>query len=300
MKIAVTGASGLVGKAFCSLVEKSGWKVTRFTRDKELGSKDGYGYWSPDSSEIELSKLEGLDAVVHLAGESIVALRWNEEKKRKIRDSRVSGTKLISSSLAQLAHKPKSFLCASAIGFYGDTGIVMATEGSPKGEGFLSDVAADWESASADAMRAGIRVVNTRIGIVLSTEGGALKTMLPPFKVGMGGALGKGDQYMSWITLDDLVRAMKFLLENDALSGPVNLVAPHPVINKEFTKTLASVLGKPAVANVPAIAVKTLLGEMAQELLLCSTRVACNRLVGSGFEFEHPQLEEALGSLLVN
>jgi hypothetical protein len=241
--------------------------------------------------------LQGVDAAVHLAGESI-AQRWTPERKAKILKSRARGTRLLSESFARLTQPPCVFLCASAIGYYGDRGEEVLTEDSPSGVGFLAEVCRGWEAACAAAVQKGIRVVNLRMGIVLSAAGGVLPRMLLPFRMGLGGRIGSGRQYMSWIALDELVGVIIHALTCDILAGPVNAVAPHPVTNLEFTRTLGRVLRRPTVLSVPAFAARLALGEMADSLLLASARVEPARLAASGYAFRYPELEGALRHLL--
>jgi uncharacterized protein (TIGR01777 family) len=253
--------------------------------------------WDPVAGTIAAAQFSDVDAVVHLAGES-VARRWTTAVKKEIRDSRVRGTTLLCQTLAGLASRPSVLVSASAIGYYGDRGGERLDESSPRGRGFLAEVCQEWEHATTAARDADIRVVNLRIGVVLSRNGGALKSMLTPFRLGIGGVLGSGRQYFSWITLEDLVRAIQFALSASALSGPVNAVAPQPVTNREFTKTLGRVLGRPTIFPMPAFAARLAFGEMADEMLLASARVEPNALDAAQFEFAHPQLEPALRHIL--
>lgn len=241
---------------------------------------------------------EGPDAVVHLAGENIARARWSERQKALIRDSRVKGTRLLCDLLARYSPPPKALVCASAVGYYGDRADEILKEESAPGSGFLADVCREWEAATQPAVERGIRVVNLRIGIVLSPMGGALAKMLTPFKLGVGGTIGSGRQYMSWIALDDVVGAIHFALTNESLHGPVNAVAPNPVTNREFTHTLGRVLSRPTLFPMPAFAARLVLGEMADALLLASARVEPAQLLASGFTFRHPDLEAALRALL--
>jgi uncharacterized protein (TIGR01777 family) len=233
-----------------------------------------------------------------LAGESVAAHRWSAKVKQEIRDSRVRGTTLLCETLACMAKKPTALVSASAIGYYGDRGDEPLDETSPRGSGFLAEVCEEWEAATKSARDANIRVVNLRIGVVLSPKGGALATMLTPFKLGVGGVIGSGRQYFSWITLDDLVRTIQFALNASALSGPVNAVAPNPVTNREFTKTLGRVIERPTIVPMPAFAAKLAFGEMADEMFLAGARVSPAALTAAQFQFEHPQLEPALRHLL--
>ena len=254
--------------------------------------------WNPAGGLAEPSRFDGVDAVVHLAGENIAAGRWTPARKAEIRQSRVEGTRILCESLARLAHPPKLLVSASAVGFYGDRGAQMLTEESGAGSGFLPDVCREWEAATEPASQADIRVVNLRFGMVLSPAGGALRKMLPPFKLGLGGRIGSGDQFMSWIAIDDAVGAIHHTLSAESLRGPVNAVAPTPVTNTEFTCTLARVLRRPALIPVPRFAARLAFGEMADALLLASARVVPVRLRESGYHFRFPELEGALRYLL--
>jgi uncharacterized protein (TIGR01777 family) len=292
MKIAVTGSTGLVGKKITAELKAAGHQVVKLVR--KVSNAENEFSWNPDTDKIDAKAFEGVDAVIHLAGESIASKRWSSEQKMKIKQSRVKGTKLIASTLAAMDNPPCVLVSASAIGFYGDRGAEMLTEESKTGEGFLASVCREWEDATRDAESKGVRVVHARLGVVLSKEGGALKMMLPPFLMGAGGPLGDGKQYMSWIDLDDAAKAFIYLATEGKASGAVNLVAPNPETNANFTKTLAKVIHRPAFFPVPTIGVKVLFGEMGEELLLSSNRVSANKLVNSGFKFTYPDLESAL------
>jgi uncharacterized protein (TIGR01777 family) len=295
-KILITGASGMIGSHLMRVLESSGHAVLSAVRREARNDREVR--WVPERGEIDRAKLQGIHGVVHLAGASIAGQRWSTAYKQEIRESRVKGTRLISETIAQLDPKPRVFACASAIGYYGDRGDAVLDESAAPGEGFLPEVCLAWENSCEAARAAGIRTVNMRTGVVLSTEGGALKSMLLPFKLGAGGKVGSGKQYFSWMALDDIVSAMKFVLESDSLSGPVNLVSPHVVTNYEFTKTLGKVLSRPTIFPMPAFAARLALGEMADELLLASTRVVPAKLVQAGFQFAYPQLEPALRHVL--
>jgi len=258
---------------------------------------EGEASWDAAAGLVDTSAIEGADAVVHLAGENIAGGRWTDEKKRKIRESRVRGTELIAKTVAGCENPPKVLATASAVGWYGNRYGEVMREYAAAGEGFLADVCKEWESA-ADLAKDRTRVVKMRIGVILSREGGALKRMLLPFKLGVGGKLGSGDQYMSWITLDDVVVAIVHCLERDVLKGPVNLTAPNPVTNQTFTKTLGKVLVRPTILPMPGFAARLAFGEMAQELLLQGQRVIPERLQQTGFRFQHPHLEGALRAVL--
>jgi uncharacterized protein (TIGR01777 family) len=252
--------------------------------------------WSVEDGfrEVDLARLEGLDAVVHLAGEGIAGLRWTDEKKKAIRDSRVLGTRNIVNTLAELRQKPRVFISGSAMGFYGDRGDDIVTETSSPGDTFLAEVSKEWETESRRAEDSGIRTVLLRTSIVLSKDGGALATMLTPFKLGVGGVVGSGKQWMSWVSLDDVVGIINFALENENLRGAVNVASPNPVTNEEFTKTLGEVLYRPTILPLPEFAVNLVFGEMGDALLIDSTRVQPKRLQDVGYEFKFPNLKDAL------
>jgi uncharacterized protein (TIGR01777 family) len=296
MKILIGGSHGLVGTALIKSLEAQGHEIFRLVRHAPTSKTEVE--WSPDRYSIALARIEGFDAVVNLAGESIAEGRWTDDKKRRIRESRVKGTKLLGDALANLTVPPKTFVCASAIGYYGNRGDELLTESSAAGDNFLAKVCAEWEEATALATEKGIRVVNARFGIILDTNGGALKKMLPPFRMGVGGRIGNGKQWMSWIALDDVIGGIQFALANDSTKVPINFVAPVPVTNFEFTKTLGKVLSRPTVLPIPAFAVKLLFGEMGEALLLGGQRVAPERLIAEGYEFRYPQLEKALAHIL--
>lgn len=288
--VLVTGASGLVGSELLPLLSTGGHEVRRLGR--------GPRGWDPEAGRLDPRLLEGLDGVVHLAGENIAAGRWNPDRKARIRQSRVRGTRLLCETLAGLKRPPETLVSASAIGFYGDRGDEEISEFSRPGRGYLAEVCEDWEKATEPARRSGIRVVNLRIGIVLSPKGGALSRMLLPFSLGLGGRLGHGRQHLSWISLPDLASAILRCLTDPRLAGPVNAVAPSPVTNQEFTRTLAGVLGRPAFFPVPGMLARLAFGEMADALLLGGAKVLPRRLSAVGFEFQHPTLETALRELL--
>jgi uncharacterized protein (TIGR01777 family) len=297
MKILVTGSTGLVGSALLPSLKSQGHEVFRLVRSEAKAGPTEI-YWNPKKGIEDASRLEGFDAVVHLAGENISDGRWTEEKKARIRDSRVEGTRRLSDALARLTQPPRALLCASAIGYYGDRGDEIMREEDEPGKGFLADVCREWEAATASAEQKGIRVVKLRFGVILSPKGGALSKMLAPFQFGVGGRLGSGRQYMSWITLDDVVGVINHALVNETVSGPINVVAPNPVTNLQFTKTMGRVLKRPTIFPVPAFAIRLAFGEMGDAALLASTRVEPARLKESGYTFKHPELESALRQLL--
>lgn len=296
MKIVVSGSSGLIGTALVSFLTSGGHQVTRLVRAKTDSGAAGVP-WDPATGAIDAGGLEGHDAAVHLAGENI-AERWTPAKKARIKESRAKGTRLLAETLARLSQPPKVLVSASAIGYYGDRGDAVLREDSSSGSGFLAEVAREWEAATGPAGQKGIRVVNLRIGVVLSAKGGALAKMLLPFKLGLGGKVGSGNQFWSWIAMDDLLGIIHHALTTDALKGPVNAVSPKPATNLEFTRTLGRVLGRPTVFPMPAFAARLAFGEMADSLLLASTRVEPAKLNASGYQFRYPELEGALRHVL--
>lgn len=298
MKVLVSGASGLVGSALIPFLTTGGHSVTRLVRKDRTSVEDGEVAWSPAAGTIDRAGLEGFDAVVHLAGENIASGRWTPERKRRIRDSRVNGTQVLCEALTQCAQPPQVFVGASAIGYYGDRGDEPLTEESGAGEGFLAEVCRDWEAAAAGLTDTGIRTALLRIGIVLSPAGGALKKMLLPFQLGLGGVISAGTQYMSCIALDDVVGAIQHAITNDEVSGPINAVCPEAVTNREYTRTLGRVLGRPTLFPVPAFAARLAFGEMADALLLASAQVEPRVLTRTGYAFRYPSLEDALRHVL--
>lgn len=297
MNILISGSTGMIGTALIEALKKQNHRVTRLVRSPRQSSEPTV-QWNPASGTLNAKDVEGFDAVVHLAGESIAASRWTEAQKARIRDSRVQGTALLSATLAKLAKPPKALVCASAIGYYGNRGDEILREDSQIGTGFLAEVCQQWEDAADPAKQKGIRVVHLRIGVVMSPKGGALAKMLLPFKMGAGGIVGNGKQYWSWVSLDDVIGAFLYALQNENLSGAVNAVAPRAVTNAEFTKTLGKVLSRPTIFPLPGFAARLVLGEMADDLLLSSARIEPARLLASGYQFKHPDLEGALRELL--
>ena len=295
MKILIAGASGLVGTALVSKLKTDGAEVTPLVRS---AAKPGEIEWHPDRGSINAPALEGFDAVINLAGDGIANGRWTEEKKRRIVDSRVNGTRLLSETMAGLSREPSAFINASAVGFYGSRGNELVDEESGPGEGFLANVCRQWESATAPAEQAGIRVVKLRLGVILTPDGGIMGSMLRPFKLGLGGKVGSGEQVISWVAMDDVVAAIGFILQNESLRGPINVVAPQPVTNEEFTRTLGSVLSRPTFMTMPAFAARLAFGQMADEMMLSSTRVAPKVLNGAGFQFQYQELGPAVQHLL--
>jgi uncharacterized protein (TIGR01777 family) len=291
MKVLIAGASGLVGSALIPALEAEGSEVTRLVR---TSAGAGEIEWHPNNDQIDAATLEGFDAIINLTGENIAGGRWTDEQKRKIRDSRVNGTHLLSEAMTKLKHRPKVFLCASATGIYGDRGDETLDEQSDSGGGFLAGVCREWEKATEPAVQAGVRTAQLRFGPILAREGGMLAKLLTPFKMGMGGKVGSGKQYISWVAIDDAVAAIKLALTDESIRGPLNVVSPNPVTNEVFTKTLGHVLNRPTALAMPAFAVRLAFGEMADEMLLTSQRVIPKKLNDAGYEFQQPELEGAL------
>lgn len=296
--ILISGSSGLIGTSLIRSFSSNRIQAVRLVRRKSEGPDEVL--WNPDAAEPveDLSRLEGMDAVIHLSGANLSAHRWTEAYKREIVESRVQTTRTLVNLLKRLAHPPRSLLCSSAVGIYGDRGDEVHTEMSAPGKGFLAKTCRAWEAEADGAAEAGIRVVYLRFGVVLARESGALKRMLPLFRLGLGGRLGSGQQWMSWIALSDVVRAISHIIQTDSLEGAVNLVAPIPVTNAEFTRALGGALHRPAIFPAPAFALRAALGEMADEALLASTRAVPERLAESGFHFDFPEINGALRSML--
>ena len=295
MKVAVTGSSGLIGTSLVSFLLEKNVTVSKILRENP---EDDDISWKPEDGDWNSAFTGGVDGIIHLAGENIASGKWTRKKKEKIRNSRIEGTNRLCEHILKLPTPPSVLVCASAIGYYGNRGVEFLNEGSSRGSGFLPDVCLGWEEAAESVSKAGIRVVNVRFGIVLSKDGGALAKMMTPFKMGMGGKIGSGTQFMSWVAMDDVTGAIYHTLTTDLLKGPVNVTAPNPVTNKEFTNTLGEVLKRPAVVPMPAFAAKLAFGEMANDLLLASTKVAPKMLSDSGYEFQYPELENALRHIL--
>lgn len=296
MKILISGASGFIGSALVSFLEAQQHQIMKLVRKKNDNYKNEI-FWDPTREEIDLSALEGFDAVIHLAGESIMGF-WTVAKKEKIRQSRVQGTNFLCKSLLKLKQAPLVFICASAVGYYGDRGDEILTEESQKGNDFLANVCNEWEEATYPLAKSGVRTINLRIGFVLSEKGGGLKAMLPAFKWGFGGKLGTGEQFMSWIALDDLIRIFDYVIHQERIAGPVNAVSPNPVKNQIWTKTLGHLLHRPTFLTIPTFIIKGIFGEMGQDVLLNSVRVVPRKLEKLQFEFKYPFLEQALEKAL--
>jgi len=292
MKILITGATGLIGNSLQKVLRGRGHELL-FASRKEPRN-DSWVQWDYDNVFSHPEKLEGVDVVIHLAGESISGLRWTDEKKRAIRDSRVLGTRNVVDTISSLKQRPGTLISASAIGFYGDRGDDEMTETSPPGKSFLAEVCREWEAEALRAEDSGVRTVILRTGIILSKDGGALGTMLTPFKLGLGGVIGSGKQWMSWVSLDDHLAVIDYAIENEKIRGAVNSVSPNPVTNEEFTFAMGEVLYRPTFIPVPEFAVHLAFGEMGDALLLDSTRVVPKRLADAGFEFKYPDLKKAL------
>lgn len=291
--VAITGASGLIGRNLTAFLTTGGHTVKRLVRNRPTPDSPNI-YWNPQTGEIDADKLDRVDTVIHLAGENIAGGRWSEKRKKVIYESRVEGTQRLCEALARMKNPPKTLLCASAIGFYGNRGDELLHEVSESGEGFLAQVVRDWEAATAPAEAAGIRVVHLRIGVVMAMQGGAIAKMLLPFLFGAGGRLGNGQQYLSWISLEDTVGAFYHAMFTESLSGAVNVVAPNPVTNAKFTGTFGRVLRRPTIFPIPTFAIRLLFGQMGQETLLSGAKVSSEHLCDSGFTFLYPELETAL------
>jgi uncharacterized protein (TIGR01777 family) len=287
MRVAITGSNGLIGSALIASLESDGIEVVRLVRGAS---------WDPEAGTVVPGVLDGVDAVVHLAGEGVAEKRWTDAQKQRIVDSRLAGTRAIAEAIGAAANGPKLLVSGSAVGFYGAPGDVAVDETSPPGDDFLARLCVEWEAATAAASAAGVRVVHARTGVVQTRRGGALKRQLPLFKLGLGGRIGNGRFYVSWITLDDEVRALRFLLDSTSLSGPVNLTAPNPVTNAEYTKALGRAVHRPTVLMVPPFALSLLMGKELVQSLLASQRVVPRKLLDAGFVFRHPTIDDGLNA----
>jgi hypothetical protein len=296
MKILVSGSHGFIGTTLCGYLKSKGHTLLRLIRPTQIAKSDEV-FWNPYEGFIDLTKMDNLEAVIHLAGENLFG-RWNAKKKDAIYQSRIQGTTVLSQKLAAMSNKPRVLICASATGYYGSRDEDECLESAEPGDGFLAEVCKDWEAATAPAADAGIRVVNLRFGVVLGKEGGALAKMLTPFKMGMGGPLGDGQQWISWVSLIDTVRAIEFALETERIFGPVNVVSPKPVRNKEFAQALGQALHRPEVVPIPKRMLHFMFGEMADATLLASTKAVPHKLQLRGFEFTHPDIHTALEEIL--
>ncbi len=298
MKILISGASGLIGTHLIPTLRAKGNEVYKLVRKTPKSADEIQWDAERGFSETEQAKLENFDAVIHLAGDNVASKNWSDEKKRKIKESRTAGTRVLVNALRKTEKPPKHFISASAIGFYGNRGDEKLTEASAKGEGFFPEVCSEWEAEAQKAKDFGARVVNPRIGVVLAKDGGALEKMLTPFKFGLGGVIGSGKQYLSWIALDDLIKIFHFILENENFSGAVNAVAPNAATNEEFTKTLGKVLNRPTIIPIPEFAIKLLFGEMGETTVLQGAKVYPQRLIDANFKFEYSTLEVAFKRVL--
>lgn len=298
MRILISGSTGLVGKTLCPYLENLGHQIVTLQRHAVEDHSQSIS-WDPINNRLDRDKVEGFDVFINLSGESVQA-RWNEKAKENILKSRTKATELLSSIAAELQSPPKLILNASAVGFYGNREDQLLDEKSSLGEGFLAAVCQAWEKSTMKAQEAGIRVVLLRFGMILSPKGGALKMMLTPFRLGLGGRLGSGKQYVSWIAIDDVLKIISFMIEHPEIQGPVNVVAPQSVTNEQFTKALGRTLGRPTMLPVPNFVIKLLFGEMGSELLLASTRVIPQKLIDSDYHFSYPDIDSALKALVVN
>jgi hypothetical protein len=296
MRILVSGATGLIGTALVPSLEKAGHDVRRLSR---TAGADGRTFrWDPGAREIDQRATEGVDAVVHLAGANVAEGRWTDARKRELRDSRVESTRLLVDALARSGGgSPRVFVSASGVGYYGDTGDAAVGEDGAPGAGFLAELCRDWEAEAVRASDAGMRVVLLRTGAVLSSDGGAIAKLLRVFRRGLGGPAGSGDQWMSWISIDDMIRVVNEVLGDDSLGGPINATAPGCVRNRDFTAVLGRLLERPARVRAPAFGLRLLFGQMADETILASTRAEPRKLLGAGFEFLHPDVETALRAM---
>jgi len=298
MKVLISGASGLVGKALTRRLRADGHIIARLVRSRGGAPSPGDILWDPMSATVDAPAMEGFDAVFHLSGASIAGGRWTRERKSVLRSSRIDSTRVLVDTLSGLKTKPRVFLCASATGYYGSRGDQVLTEASEGGTDFLALLARDWEAEATRAELAGIRTVRLRFGVILSAEGGALPRMLTPFKFGIGGQLGSGNQWMSWIALEDVVEVMRSAIASGEFSGPVNVVSPNPVRNSEFTRIVAATLHRPAIFSAPAFVLRIALGEMANPLLLASQRAIPERLMAMGHKFQFANLDASLQSIV--
>jgi uncharacterized protein len=299
MKILVAGASGLIGTALVPFLIQAGHKVYKLVREKKDLAPDEI-HWDPEKESMREEDLEGMDAFINLAGENIAGGRWTEKRKNAILESRLKATRTLVKAIIRMKKPPQIFINASAVGYYGSRGDTLLTEASANGTGFLAHICEEWEAAAEPIASRGIRLVYTRFGVILSKKGGALAKMLIPFKLGLGGVIGTGRQYMSWIALDEVLGVIYHVLKTDSLSGPVNVVTPQPVTNYTFTKTLGKVLSRPTFLTMPVFIAKAAFGEMADEMLLASQRVSCDKLLKSGYQFCQPDLEKALRQIITS
>ncbi len=299
MKILITGSSGLIGSQLIPFLEKKGNEVYRLIRDRnKLG--DSKLFWDPENKVLDIESLENFQVIINLAGENISSRRWSSKQKEKILQSRINSTSLLAEKLNEIENPPQLLISASAIGYYGDRGDEILTEKSEIGSGFLAEVVKNWEKSASIAQDRPIRKVYLRTGVVLSSHGGALAKILLPFKLGLGAVIGSGKQYMPWVSIEDVIQAIGFVIANEKISGPVNLAAPNPVTNYQFSKSLGKILSRPVLFKIPAFVLRGVLGEMADALLLSSSRVIPQKLIDNGYSFIHPNIDDAFKSTLLS
>jgi uncharacterized protein (TIGR01777 family) len=297
MRILITGSSGLIGSSLIPFLNDQGNEIVRLVRDKKIIDNTSI-YWNPALKALDADAIENFQVVIHLAGENIASRRWTKKQKVKIYNSRIKSTRLLVEKLKNLKKPPELLICASATGYYGDRGEELLTETSSKGKGFLADLVWEWEKNASIAKDNGIRVVSLRMGVVLSGDGGALKKILLPFKMGLGTIVGNGQQYMPWISIDDVNTIIDFIIRNESISGAVNVVAPKPITNYEYSESLGKALSRPVFFKVPASILKLAFGEMAEQLVLSSSKVLPKVLTDHGFSFLHENIDQSLSALL--
>jgi uncharacterized protein (TIGR01777 family) len=296
MKVLLTGGSGLIGSHLSPFLEQQGYEVYHLVRNKNRTDNSHY-LWAPENGILEKRSVENFQVVIHLAGENISSGRWSKNQKNKILSSRINSTRLLTDKIREIGNPPDVFICASAIGYYGDRGTEVLTENSEPGEGFLADVVKKWEQIASSIHYLGHRTVFLRTGVVLSKRGGALKKTLLPFKLGLGAILGSGQQYVSWISLSDLIHIINYIIQNKTISGAINAVSPQPITNRQYSKALGKALARPVILKTPSILLKIVLGEMANALLLSSSRVLPEKLTNSGYQFIHPTIDQAFEAI---
>jgi uncharacterized protein (TIGR01777 family) len=296
MKVLLTGGSGLIGSHLSPFLEQQGYEVYNLVRNKNRTDNSHY-LWAPENGILEKRSVENFQVVIHLAGENISSGRWSKNQKNKILSSRINSTRLLTDKIREIGNPPDVFICASAIGYYGDRGTEVLTENSEPGEGFLADVVKKWEQIASSIHYLGHRTVFLRTGVVLSKRGGALKKTLLPFKLGLGAILGSGQQYVSWISLSDLIHIINYIIQNKTISGAINAVSPQPITNRQYSKALGKALARPVILKTPSILLKIVLGEMANALLLSSSRVLPEKLTNSGYQFIHPTIDQAFEAI---
>jgi len=299
MRILITGSSGLIGSHLIPFLKDQGNSIVRLVRNKKFTDSTSI-FWNPATEELDVTEIENFQVIIHLAGENISSRRWSKNQKQKIYDSRIKSTQLLVKKIKTLKIPPDLLICASAVGIYGNRGTEILTETSPKGKGFLPDLVWEWEKITSTAKDIGIRVVSLRTGVVLSGSGGALRMILLPFKMGLGAIVGDGKQFMPWISIDDVITIIEFIIKIDSISGAVNVVSPNPITNHEYSISLGRALSRPVFFRAPASFLKLVLGEMAEQLLLSSTKVIPKVLINHGYKFIHENIDQALSELLEN